>query len=332
MKNLVRKFIGHNGEKNLENLSMAHNIILKSAEKTTFNFSDDLKEFLLEGHIIKNYNNLEISDNRIILPTEIADYFINGTDDISVLKNLKIINTDSNSIVIPLRKNHKNNCVWHIQGKEINHNNEDGFINKLVNLNTVSTCPIVSRDFLFKNQNFVHWLMATIQNDIYNEVSLSLFNDKEQIRSPSVESIFNVSKKRIKIINKGEDNSIILGLKEAINNVPGMYREKSKFFISRQFFNSLMDQLLDFNHPFSKLVFNNNKIMGYDYEIVEQMESNSCIFGNLNQGYTLIIKNDHYLERDTVTKKNFVQFFSANSFGGAIINENSIFILKILEE
>lgn len=330
MKNFIRKFI--NGEEN--------SIVVKNHNNNNeinqeyIPHYNQLKEFLTHGIITeKSYNSPQIVDNSITLPAELSTYFINKIKDISILKFLKIIHTDSNNIIIPIR-NGNGNCLWHEYGKSPVHNNEDKLENKLINIGTVSTCPSVSRDFLFKNENFVQWLMDTIVNDIYNEVCLSIFNHTKEVRSIYVDSLFqSINGKRIKIIDL-EDKKfhIIQNLKDAINNVDGIYRNNSQFFISRKFFHSLLKELLDFNHHLCNFVLGNNTIFGYQYTIVEQIEDNIAIFGDLSSAYTLIIKNDQYLERDSVTKKHFIQFFFAHSFGGSVVNDDSLFIIKIKEE
>ena len=253
-------------------------------------FLDDFKEFLLEGVITnKNYDSPQIKDNTIILPNQLSNYLVNTMKDIHIINCFKVINTDGNSLVIPIRKNPENNCIWHKYGTSPDHNNQDHFENKLINLGTLSTCPTVSREFLFKNDNFVHWLLDVIQNDIYNEVAMSIFNNKENVRSPYVESIFKLPEDHCSTVKFQEKSTAIIeNLKNIINTLPNVYRKNAKFFLSRKFFNSLLTQLLNFNHPFCNFILNNNEILGYGYEIVEQMEDNVCFFGDLSSAYALI--------------------------------------------
>jgi HK97 family phage major capsid protein len=294
-------------------------------------FMDGLKEFLLEGTVTnKNYDSPQIKDNTIILPNQLSNSMVYTPKDVQIIHCFKVINTDANSLVVPLRKHGPNSCLWHKYGVSPEHNNQDHFENKLINLGTLSTCPTVSREFLFKNDNFTHWLMEVIHNDIYNEICLSIFNTKEEVRSPYIESIFNGSQDQITSIKFQEKSTnVIESLKNIINEIPNVYRKKSKFFISRKFFNGLLSQLLHFNHPMVNFILNNNEILGYEYQIVEQLDDNIALFGDLSSAYGLIIKNDGNLERDVVTKKNFVQFFYAQCFGGAILNGEALKILKV---
>jgi HK97 family phage major capsid protein len=336
MKNFIKKFI--NGQEDsivYKNNNIDKPEILNKSYEYNNNylpFYKELKEFLTNGNIIeKSYNSLQIVDNTLTLPTEISNYFISKIKDISILKFLKIINTDSNSIVVPIQKGDPK-CIWHEYGKSPDHDNQEYFENKLITIGAVSTCPSVSKDFLFKNENCVLWLMDKIINDIYNEVCLSIFNNNKEIdKSQYVDSLFksldNKRKKNIKY--KPKEKNIVLSLQEIINNVEGIYRTNGKFFISRKFFHNLIEELLDFNHPLCNFILNNNSIFGYQYYIVEQIEDNIAIFGDLSAAYTLIVKNDQYLERDSITKKHFIQFFYAHSFGGTVVNDDSIFVLEI---
>jgi HK97 family phage major capsid protein len=288
--------------------------------------NDDLKEFLVHG-VTKSYNIHQINDQSIMLPNEISQQFISHYEENSILKAINVLYTDSNSMVIPLRKSKKNPCLWHEYGKSPDHNNEDCLDHKLINLNGLSTCPIVSRDFLFKNDNLVSWLMDWIHNDIYNEVCQNILSPDP--KSPSVKSILDVPENRLlKIKYEPKKQNIIESLKTAMYKVSGIYRKNSKFIMSGKFFDKLLHELLDFNHPLSTLIVNDNKIFGYDYEIMEQIHEDYCVFGDLRSAYTLIIKNDNHLERDGVTKKNFVQFFWVNSFGGSLVNGEALMVIK----
>jgi HK97 family phage major capsid protein len=309
-----------------------HQLVTKNyGESPSSPLVDYLKEFLMEGSITqKSYDCPQIKENTIVLPNELTQHFISQIKDLSLLNYVKTIKTDANSIVIPIRKS-QNNCLWHQYGQSPNHENHDTFENKLINLSTVSTCPMVTRDFLFKNENFTPWLMAMIQNDIYYEVMASMFNEKEDPRSPSVESFFSIPKKYTFIANS-EIVSISQGLQQLINGLDGNYRKNTRLLVSRKFFNHLWTHLLKLNNPFGNFILNGDKILGYPYEIVDLLEGTCCILGDFEGAYTLIIKNDSHLERDSVTKKNLIQFFYTHSFGGSLVNPQALRIMFINEE
>ena len=285
-------------------------------------------EFLLHGSVSKlnKFYSGEFAseENRMTFPTVLSDYYINKLKDISIFNQIHIMLTDFNSLALPCVKEEKNSCVWGNNILEEGQLAEGSWEIKLLNLGTLSTCPVVTRDFLFNNNKVEDWIMNMIINNTHEEIIKQIFN-RDLKANKYIDSIFNIPKENI---IKSEKN-LIMAMMESIKHMECAYRSNAKFFMSRTFFNNLLQEMMENGNTVSSLLFQKHKtILSYEYMVLDQIEGSYCIFSNIKQAYILAIKNDKHLQRDAVTKKNFIKYFYSMQVGGILINPNAVIIIN----